>query len=265
MNKIKLLTAALVLSWLGSGYVAPAVADQLELLVPGQLSAGTEGTYPPFSFQKADGQLDGIEIRLMREIARRLNLEYHPVVGKFETLLSGLKAGKYDMVSSPLDITEERRKQITYTDAWIESGAGLVVRKNSDIQTAANVAGKTIGVLKASTWADLAPKLNPADVKTYQSETDTLQDLVNGNIDAVLNDDISSSYDIEKSKLPLRIVDTPLTKLQKASVVEKGKPNLVKAIDKQIADIMADGTYAKIIADFLGVNPAPKDPIRSNL
>lgn len=52
-------------------HVTGATADELELVTPGQLSAATEGTYPPFSMQNEQGELDGIDVRLMREIAKR--------------------------------------------------------------------------------------------------------------------------------------------------------------------------------------------------
>lgn len=243
--------------------VSIANADDLELVTPGQLSAATEGTYPPFSMQNDQGELDGIDVRLMREIAKRLGLEYKPVLLKFDSLLVGLEADQFDVIGSPLDITPERKQKVTFSDGWIESGARLVVPENSTVKQPADIAGKTIGVLAASTWADMAAPLKPGELKTYKSETDAFQDLVNGNIDAIVTDGISASFNIKKSHLALRLVDTPLSTLQKAWAIKKGKPNLVKAINKAIAEIIADGTYAKLTADFISFDAAPKNPIRS--
>jgi polar amino acid transport system substrate-binding protein len=246
-----------------SVFLAAAAADELELVVPGQLSAATEGTYPPFSMQNAQGELDGIDVRLMREIAKRLSLEYKPVLLKFDSLLVGLEADQFDVIGSPLDITAERKLKVTFSDGWIESGARLVVPQDSAVQTPDDIAGKTIGALAASTWVDMAAPLKPGEIKTYKSETDAFQDLVNGNIDAIVTDGISASFNIQQSHLPLRLVDTPLSTLQKAWAIKKDKPNLVKAINKAIADIVADGTYLKLTSDFIGIDAAPKDPIRS--
>lgn len=238
-------------------------AADLELVKSGQLSAATEGTYPPFSMQNEQGELDGIDVRLMREIARRLGLEYKPVLLKFDSLLIGLEADQFDVIGSPLDITPERKQKVTFSDGWIESGARLVVALNSSIQQPADVAGKTIGALAASTWADMAAPLMPREIKTYKSETDAFQDLVNGNVDAIITDGISASFNIKQSHLALRLVDTPLSTLQKAWAIRKGKPNLVKAVNKAIAEMIADGTYAKLMSNFIDFDPAPKDPIRS--
>lgn len=235
----------------------------LELIKPGELSAATEGTYPPYSMQNEQGELDGIDVRLMREIAKRLGLEYKPVLLKFDSLLVGLEANQFDVIGSPLDITPERKQKVTFSDGWIESGARLVVAQDSTIRQPGDVAGKTIGALAASTWADMAKPLMPREIKTYKSETDAFQDLVNGNVDAIITDGISASFNIKQSHLALRLVDTPLSTLQKAWAIKKGKPALVKAINKVVADMIADGTYAKLTADFIDIDVAPKNPVRS--
>ena len=58
----------------------------------------------------------------MEEIARRLDLKYNPVVTKWESLLVGIIAGKFDISGSAMGINEERQKQVLFADAWVESG-----------------------------------------------------------------------------------------------------------------------------------------------
>jgi len=242
----------------------PAQAAEYELLTPGVLSVATEGTYPPFSMQNEAGELDGLEIRVMREIAKRIGLEYKPVLIKWESILVGLLSDQYDVISAAMDITPERQKQITFSDGWLESGGRLIVQKGSAIQAPSDVKGKTVGVLVASTWAELAAGLG-AEVKTYKSESDALQDLVNGNIEGVVTDAIAGAYAIQQSKLPLRMVDEPLSSIQKGFAFKNGKPNLVMAVNKALAEMVADGTYGKLTEELVGFNPAPKNPIPSNL
>ncbi len=240
----------------------PARAADLELLVPGELSAATEGTFPPFNMQGASGQLDGLEMRVMGEIAKRLGVAYKPVITKWETILIGLKADQYDTSSDAMDITEERQKQVVFVDGWLESGGRLVVKNASSIKTNDDIKGKAVGVLVASTWEKLATGLG-ASVKTYKSETDAIQDLVNGNVDGVVTDSIAAAYVIKESKLPLRMTDGYLSHIQKGFPVKPGKPNLVKAMNKALGEMIADGTYARLTTDLVGYSPAPADPIRS--
>jgi polar amino acid transport system substrate-binding protein len=258
LKLLPVLAAAIV----GSLLALPASAAELELLKPGKLSVATEGTYPPFSMRTPDGQLDGLEIRIGKEIARRLGLEYDPVIIKWESLLVGLAADQYDFASDAMDITPERQKQVTFADGWLESGGRIVTKKDSSIKTPADIKGKTVGVLVSSSWLKLAEERG-ATPKSYKAESDALQDLVNGNVDAVITDSIAAAYAIEASKLPLVMVDEYLSHIQKGFPFKKGKPNLVKAVNGALADMIADGTYAKLTTPLVGYSPAPKDPIKT--
>ena len=122
-------------------------SDELELLEPGVLSTATEGAFAPFSFRTADGTLQGFELAVIREIADRLDLEHKPVITKWDSILVGLQADQYDMVSNPMGITAERQESVTFCTAWVESGAKLVVPEDSSIQGLGEARGKTIGVI----------------------------------------------------------------------------------------------------------------------
>ncbi|MDF2995517.1 MAG: extracellular solute-binding protein family 3 [Xanthobacteraceae bacterium] len=258
LTLLPVLAAALV----GGLISGSASAADLELVRPGKLLVATEGTYPPFSMRAPDGQLDGLEVRVSKEVAKRLGLEYEPVVIKWEALLVGLAADQYDYASAAMDITAERQKQVTFADGWLESGGRIVTKKDSPIKAPADIKGKTVGVLVSSTWQKLAEDRG-ATAKAYKAESDALQDLVNGNIDAVITDSIAAAYAIEASKLPLVMVDEYLSHIQKGFPFKKGKPNLVKAVNKALADMIADGTYAKLTTPLIGYSPVPKDPIKS--
>jgi len=256
-----LVGLVLAVGWSAQGLAA----DELELIEPGKLSVSTEGTFPPFSFKDAEGNLDGLEIRLWQEIANRLGLEYQPVIIKWESTLVGLLAGQFDVMGTTMDITEERQQQITYSDGWLESGGVLLVEQDSDITSLDQIEGKTIGALVASSWADVAQAAGAAEVKSYKAETDAIQDLVNGNLDGVVTDAIAAAYAIKQSNLPLRLVDEYLSHMQKGWGFQKGKPNLVKAVNEALAEMQADGTYEELTVDLIGIDPAPEAPIRSNL
>lgn len=262
LTLLPVLAAALVGGLLAGSLTTPAGAQELELIKPGTLLIATEGTYPPFSMRAPDGELDGLEIRVGKEIARRLNLKYEPVIIKWEALLVGLAADQYDFASDAMDITAERQKQVMFADGWLESGGRVVVKKDSTIKTPADIKGKTVGVLVSSTWLKLAEERG-AVAKSYKAESDAIQDLVNGQIDAVITDSIAAAYAIEASKLPLVLVPEYLSHIQKGFPFKKGKPNLVKAVNKALADMIADGTYAKLTTPLIGYSPAPKDPIKT--
>lgn len=255
-----LIVAAAALA--GISFASAASADELELLQPGKLMVATEGTYAPFSMRLPDGKLDGLEIRVMQEVAKRLDLEYTPVLIKWDSLLVGLEANQYDVVSAAMDITPARQEQVTFSNGWLESGGRVVVAEDSTITSADDLKGKTVGALVASTWTAIAEEKG-AKVKGYKSESDAMQDLVNGNVDAVITDSIAAAYAITSAHMPLKMTDDYVSHVQKGFAFKKGKPNLVAAVNKALADMNADGTYAKLTIELVGFDPAPKDPIKT--
>jgi polar amino acid transport system substrate-binding protein len=260
------LAAILAVAIVGLGLAVPqtTLAGELELNTPDVVTISTEGTFPPYSMRAENGELVGIEIALWQEITKRLGLKYEPVIMKWESTLVGLKAGQFDVMGTTMDITDERRKQILYSDAWLESGGILMVQKDSNIKTVDGIKGKTIGALVASTYVEAAKKFGAADIKAYKSEPDAYQDLVNGNVDGVITDQVAGAYAVKKSNLPLRIAEGYVSSVQKGWGFQKSRPNLARAVNKALADMMADGTYDKILIGLIGISPKPENPIRSN-
>lgn len=257
--KIKLLAFVAILAFANA---AVGHAQDFKLVQDGKLMIATEGTYPPFSMQSPAGELDGLEIRVMKEIAKRIGLTYEPVVTKWDSLLVGLAANQYDGISAAMDITPERQKAILFSDGWLESGGRIVTFKDSAIKSAADLKGKTVGALVASTWFKIAEEKGAA-VKGYKSESDGLQDLANGNIDAVITDAVAAGFAIKNAGLPLVMTDDFVSHVQKGFAFNKDRGDLVAAINKALADMIADGTYAKLTTDLVGFDPHPAEPIRT--
>ncbi|MDE0111747.1 MAG: transporter substrate-binding domain-containing protein [Albidovulum sp.] len=246
---------------------APKLAwasDDLELLSPGVLKSATEGTYPPFSMRLPSGELDGLEMRIMGEICNRLGLEYEPVIVKWESMLVGLQAEHFDIVGNAMGITAERQKAVTFCDGWIETGARVVVRRDSDYSSPDQLRGEKIGAIAASTFIPIVEQLR-GDLKAYKADVDGMQDLVNGNIEAVILESIAANYAITKSMLPLRSLPGLIDPAQLGWAVKKGKPNLVRAINATRAQMVEEGKVAELFEDILGYDPSPKEPIRSML
>ena len=83
--RIRILTTLLVAAIVGFGIggTKTVLAGELELNTPGVITISTEGTFPPFSMMTEDGELDGIEIALWKEITKRMGLKYEPVIIKW--------------------------------------------------------------------------------------------------------------------------------------------------------------------------------------
>lgn len=92
----------------------------------GTLLVGSDIPYPPFEFREG-GKLVGFEIDLMNEIADRLGLKAEFVDTDFDTIFTQLAGGRYDVVIAASTITEEREKEVNFSDGYFNAQQSLTV------------------------------------------------------------------------------------------------------------------------------------------
>jgi cystine transport system substrate-binding protein len=130
----------------------------------------------------------------------------------------------------------------------------LIVRaaETRKLATPADLKGKKIGVGQGSNYADIARKIDGAEVKVYPGAPEYLQDLATGRIDVALNDSLLIPYLAQKTKLPVK-AGAPLGAVETNAIpFRKGNPKFKQAIDKALADMKADGSFAKVSAKWFG-------------
>lgn len=245
--------------------VATAQAQEYKLIEPGTVKCAFTGSFAPFSMQTPEGKWYGLTNDVFREMVKRTGLKLEYVITKWDSLLVGLMAGQYDILCDTMDITKERQARVLFVDGWIESGGRLVVHKDSDVKSFGDFKGKTMGVLVSSTWAELAKGLEPGETKYYQAESDVMRDLADKKIDGMVTDSIAAAWAAENANMPLRTIPGYLSRIQKGWAAQKDRTELIKALNKALAGMIADGTYEKITKGLIGYNPVPAKPIRSQL
>ncbi len=250
---------------MGLQAASTAQAQDYKLIEPGTITCAFTGSFAPFSMQTPDGKWYGLTNEVFREMVKRVGLELKYVITKWDSLLVGLMADQYDILCDTMDITKERQARVLFVDGWIESGGRLVVHKDSSITSFEQFKGKTMGVLVSSTWAELAKELQPGETKYYQAESDAMRDLADNKIDGMVTDSIAAAWAAEHAKMPLRTVDGYLSRIQKGWAAKKDRVELVKALNKALSDMIADGTYASMTTALIGYSPAPAEPIRSQI
>ena len=122
----------------------------------GSFNYAMSGLYKPFNY-KDGGELVGFDVEIGKEIAKRMGMEANPVTNPWETIIEGLKSSKYDAIVGSMAITDERLEQVSFSRPYYRSGAQIFVdAANNDITSKEDLAGKKIGVVKASTFKDIA-------------------------------------------------------------------------------------------------------------
>jgi|Deesub1362B_J571_1020462.scaffolds.fasta_scaffold00072_88 polar amino acid transport system substrate-binding protein len=236
----------------------PESAPKFKLVEPGVLTVGTDAAYPPFeSINEVTNEFEGFDVDLMKEVAKRIGLEVKFVNVAWEGIIPGLVAHKYDVIASAMTITEERKKQIDFSDPYFEAWQVIVVRKDDDrISKAEDLAGKIVGVQIGTTGQFVAEDLVKEginfEIKTYDTTPDALLDLKNGNIDACIIDNGVAEKALKNNPDTYKIVGGKLSYEEYGIAVAKDNPELLKAINQALKEIKEDGTYDKIYQKWFG-------------
>lgn len=230
-----------------------AGADFDQIKQAGVFKIGTEGTYAPFTYHDASGALVGFDVEIGREIAKRLGVKAEFLEGKWDGLIAGIDAKRYDAVINQVGITEARKAKYDFSDPYIASKAVLIVRDdNTAIKDFADLKGKKSAQSLTSNFGKIAEK-NGAELVGTDGFDQSIQLVLNGRVDGTINDSLSF-YDFKKHKpdAKVKIVAQEANADYSGVIVRKGDAELVAAINKALAEIKADGTYKKISETYFG-------------
>ena len=245
-----------------------AAALQLTLLTPaaaqsnldaikaaGALKIGTEGTYAPFTYHDASGKLVGFDVEIGEAIAEKLGVKAEFLEGKWDGLIAGLDANRYDVVINQVGITEERKKKYDFSEPYIASKAVLIVKADNDeIKGFDDLSGKSSAQSLTSNFGKLAEASGAALVGTDGFDQ-SIQLVLTGRADATINDSLSFlDFKKQKPEAPVKVVAEKAEADHSGVILRKGEPELLAAINEALAAIKADGTYDAISQKYFGAD-----------
>ncbi len=157
----------------------------------------TSADNPPYQFvDSRNGKIDGFEIELAREIARRMNMDLEVTDTPFSTLIAGLHAGKGDVAMSAISRTEEREKEVDFSASYHEAIPTLISKDKIEAKSYEDLKGKHVGVQLGSVY-DIAFKnlvLSDPEFKikvvSLSLTGELLQEVKKGKIDCMIVDGI---------------------------------------------------------------------------
>jgi L-cystine transport system substrate-binding protein len=221
----------------------------------GVIRVGTEGTYAPFTFHDEKGALTGFDVEIANEVATRLGVKAEFVETKWDGMIAGLDAKRYDFVANQVSINPDRQAKYDFSTPYITSRAVLIVREdNQDIKTFADLKGKKAAQSLTSELGKMAQE-NGAEIVQVDGFNQAIDLLASKRVDATINDSLSF-LDLKKQKpeTPVKSVADYNNAQQSALLFNKGNTELVDAVNKALADMKADGTYLKISDKWFGTD-----------
>ncbi len=221
---------------------------------PKKVVVATDATWPPFeSVDETSKQIVGFDIDLFNAIAAKegLQLEFKNV--GFDPLLAGIAQCQYDAAISAITITDERKNSMAFSDPYFAAGQVVTVRTdNTDITTKDNLTGKTVGAQIGTTGAMEVEKVSGATLKTYDTVDLAYQDLMNGQIDAVVADNPLALGYVAKNAAKIKTVGPVFTDENYGIAVCKTNADLLAKINKGLAAVKAEGTIDSLTTKWVG-------------
>lgn len=238
----------------GSG--SKTAAGGVELVKAGQLTTCTHLPYPPFQ-SEIDGKVQGFDVSLIDLVAEDLGVEQDILDTPFENFKTGafLNSGECDLAAAGMTITEERKKNVDFSDPYFDATQAVLVDKDAGVDSLAEIKSKNVklGAQAQTTGEDYVTKQG-FDPVSFESSDAVLNGLRTGQVKAVVIDyPVVQGWLKDKANADaFEVVDNLNTGEQYGFTVKKGNTKLAEAINKAIADARADGTYKKLYEQWIG-------------
>jgi cystine transport system substrate-binding protein len=221
----------------------------------GTLTIGTEGTYRPFTFHDASGELTGFDVEIATAVAEQLGVEPEFQETQWDAIFAGLDAGRFDIIANQVSITDEREEKYELSEPYtVSPGVVIVSKETGDIDSLESLSGKTTAQSLSSNWYELAVA-NGANVESVEGWAQAVALLEQGRVDATINDKLTF-LDYKATDAAgaagLKIAAETDDPSRNAFVVKKGESALIEAVNDALSELRADGTLAEISEKYFG-------------
>ncbi len=231
----------------------------VSLIMPGcaqpttKVRIATDATWPPFeSVNEQTKEIEGFDIDLMTAIAEKAGLEIEFLNVAWDPLLAGIAQCQYDAAISAMTITEERKKQFLFSDPYFFAGQIVTVHiNNTDIASKHDLSGKVAGAQIGTTGSFEVEKIGGATLKTYDDIGLAYQDLMNGQIDAVIADNpLALGYTGEYPD-KLKTVGEVFTDENYGIAICKTEEELLAKINEGLQAVKNEGLIEELVEKWL--------------
>ncbi|MBN1313397.1 MAG: basic amino acid ABC transporter substrate-binding protein [Anaerolineae bacterium] len=213
----------------------------------------TDATWPPFeSVNESTKEIEGFDIDLMNAIADKTGLKVEFINVPFDPLLAGMAECQYDAAISAMTITEDRKKDFLFSDPYFAAGQIVAVRADETAITGKDtLSGKTVGVQLGTTGEIESQKIEGVTVSSYDDIGLAFQDLMNGQIDAVIADNPLVLGYVGQNPDRIKVVGEAFTDEYYGIAVCNTRPELVEKINQGLVEVEAEGVIDELIEKWI--------------
>lgn len=234
----------------------------------GELIVGTSGTLIAASFydgeEENENELTGFDVEVMREIAKRLELDIKFEIMGIDGMLPGIKSGRIDVAANDIEVTDNRLEEFNFSEPYKYSYTTMAVRKddNSGIESLEDLEGKRAGGGATTIYSQIAEQFG-AEVVTYGNAPNEayLRDVHESETDVVINDYYLTKFGVGAfPQFDLHLHPTlKFYPTSTAVIIPKGADALTDKIDEVLETMREDGSLTELATEFYGEDASVKN------
>ncbi len=237
----------------------PAAAEEEEAKV---WVIATDTVFKPFEYTNDDGEFVGIDVDILAAIAEDQGFEYELNSLGWDSAIAACQAGQADGMIAGASITDERKESgWTFSDGYYNATQSMTVVADSEITGFEDLAGQTVGVKTGTQGASYAESLQEEygfEITYYEDSPTMYQAVLGGQVVACFEDTPIMAASIQDGDLALTILyDTENEGSPYGfAIFSEDSQELLDMFNAGLANIVENGTYAEIIATYLGEDAA---------
>ncbi len=238
---------------LGSAVLLSAAVSSFSAQAADTIKIATEGAWAPFNYIDDNGKPQGFDVDIAWALCEKMDVECKVVTQDWDGLIPGLKVRKYDAIIASMSITEERLRQVDFTNKYYSGGLRFLAPKGKSFDLD-NLDGKVIGAQRATLAAQYLEDnyTGKATLKFYDTQDSVYLDLLSGRLDIVLSDELPT-YDWLKTSGnggDFEFKGESFKKEDEIGIAVRKGDKLKEKFNTALEEILADGTYEKINAKY---------------
>lgn len=224
----------------------------------GEIAPGTAPGFPPFEMKDDEGELIGFDVDLLTAVVEETDYTLADWEEfEFSSLIPALRNDRIDVIAAAMTITDKRDGSIDFTDPYYNADQAVLVADNSDFSPSSlsDLSGQKVGAQEGTTGAGIVQEqlvdkgdLQESNFNTYGSYVLAVEDLVNGNVEAVVVDTPVANTFAENR--PVSIGFTYETGERYGFGVRTDADDVTTALNEGLAAVQENGTYDDLKEEY---------------
>ena len=218
-----------------------------------ELVMATNAEFPPYEYHEGDA-IVGIDVEICKAIAEEMGKTLVIEDMQFDSVITSVQTGKADLGAAGLTVTEDRLKNINFSESYATAAQVIIVPTGSDIASPDDLEGKRIGVQLGTTGDIYAEDIADATIERYNKGFEAVQALLQGKIDAVIIDNEPAKVYVEQNPDTLIIVDEAFTYEEYAIAISKENTQLLDDVNAAIKKLKESGKLDEIVNKYISAD-----------